>query len=642
MKRLALALFLAVVALPLLAQQPDERVLVVYDEQELADADRAQMFALLLETAPKSWWREITVDRPQTIRTVLDDYYDYWDNPLKSADKNPFKSTVDVLQTAIQRENGMAAERDELAAGTKLRIPPVPVAGERNVKPNVPVRTRIFDPSSFRYGFVPSLKNVGRATTRDVSLAKDHAFRAARLTVIEIPHWRDAAAYLRKHKIPLPQGVLVKRPTATAKLEFLDPNEDADCPPRVTALEGSPLVTVTKAELEKRRGKIDDVVLAAEAMPLWIVDWDVDVPGGHGNKVHAVVTGVLRDLGFEELLPHVHTFDLNPMHNGQELLRTLQAYRDFNEANDNFSAEAMSLAFRTAKQWIEKPEIDPNAPAQDIDEFVLQSVFWRFLYNAPSWANFSFRTLYPQGALLHASFMEQSRSFAAVAAGNDRDREVALGSYPQVGAAMHPQLVNVTYGRPDGYVLGSRHGARVPVLLVARGCGFAYENRIRPDERGSSFATPFVAATSWVKALTEGIDPEAMRDRLGDAVTLTPFVQPMVASHGIYDPALLFVAETQQPYAILRDGTMKALTPTRVAVEFRALAADAELDERKFTVSGKLTGKRIRVGECDDQPGARCVWVKEAGKVQVYRLETISFVTPVAGVDLSDVIELVF
>jgi hypothetical protein len=622
--------------------QEDNRVFVIYDEQEINDANRAHLYDLLLQTIPagEEWWRQVDVTEPTSLRWLLDHHYDYWDNKTKDRDGNPFKQTVDLLVRWIKKKNGLTSEN---VPKGKLWLPPVPVAGKRDESPKA-FPARLFNPKTRQYALLRRLDVIGQATTRDDDPVKQNDFRDAKLTFMEIPHALQAAEFIRANGLKLPTGVMVRRANAMAALSLEPPNDNIlpdDCAPRATALAGSPRLAMTTQELALRRQTLDKVLLAAEAMPLWIVDWDTEVPGGHGNKVHVIVQGILRDLGLPELIDHVHTFDLNPVNNEEGLRDTLEAYRGFYEGNENFKPATMDLALKGAKGWIDAKDVRKTADGksdgkQVIDEFVLQSVFWRFLFNEPSWVNFSFETRYPQGQILNALYMESSQSFATIAAGNERV-VVSAGTYPQAGAALYDKLVNVTYGRPDGWVLGALNGT-IPVHLSAPGCGFTYDG-IAASDRGSSFASPYVAVTSWVEALTNGLSPADMRARLLDAVQPTAFdAKNRVASGGTYDPTLLYRPATQQPHILMKDGTTRSIPGALLTLNAKKLDSTRTLVTQYETVTN-TTGARLRVLPCADDAAQQCVSIKEPGKdVDVKRF--VSLLVDDQPVDMANVVDV--
>lgn len=236
-----------------------------------------------------------------------------------------------------------------------------------------------------------------RATQRTNAIADvNHPFRAARLTVFEIPDWSAFSRKLDeaqvKHPADLPAGaVLVRGEQRLVPLELIEHCDAA-------VADSSPLVPLTE-ELAAFRAQLPER-LAKKPVPLTIVDWNIDVPGGHGRKVVSVVYSVLEQLGLCELKEHVRTFDLNPHNNPGELERTLTIYRNVYESKANLDDKTAPVIFETAKAWITKP--DPalktaDAQSVKINEYVLQAVLARFLYGQPTWVNMSFTPEVPAG-----------------------------------------------------------------------------------------------------------------------------------------------------------------------------------------------------------------------------------------------------
>src|SRR6185436_11479916 len=130
----------------------------------------------------------------------------------------------------------------------------------------------------------------------------------------------------------------------------------------------------------------------------------------------------------------------------------------------------------------------------------------------PKWVNMSFTLTYPQAQVLKAMYMDKSKAatFAFVAAGNKRNI-VTPGAFPQAGAMGYPNIVNVTYGRADGFVEGAvtrvQDDVGVPVHIVSLGC-------LKSKKCGSSYASPFVAVTAWLRHVFLETQPIQMRSAL--------------------------------------------------------------------------------------------------------------------------------
>src|SRR5512139_3769650 len=108
-----------------------DRAFLIYDEQEITDHDRWQLYEVIIASIDPARWREVTVPTAGTLHTVVDRYYDFWDRPKDDPRTTPFKETCDGLVQAIRNANaGKLVGNDNVRAGTRLRIPPLPVRGD--------------------------------------------------------------------------------------------------------------------------------------------------------------------------------------------------------------------------------------------------------------------------------------------------------------------------------------------------------------------------------------------------------------------------------------------------------------------------------------------------------------------------------
>jgi hypothetical protein len=80
----------------------------------------------------------------------------------------------------------------------------------------------------------------------------------------------------------------------------------------------------------------------------------------------------------------------------------------------------------------------------------------------------------------------------------------------------------------------------VRVSVAAPGCGFN-QGPIVPADSGSSFASPFVAASAWVSQLLDPVAATRMRDRLIMATVPFPQLDNPVESDGLFDPFFLIL-----------------------------------------------------------------------------------------------------
>jgi hypothetical protein len=166
----------------------------------------------------------------------------------------------------------------------------------------------------------------------------------------------------------------------------------------------------------------------------------------------------------------------------------------------------------------------------------------------------SFRVDSPALRLVQRAFVEQRRSLALVAAGNDPG-ELRPGWLPQESAGTYPTLVNVSFGSRAGLVWGPRSGTvdKTLVSLLAPGCGY---DSLGFSDRGTSFASPYVAAAVWVKHLVDQTPPLTMRRALLAAAQPVPGEAAGIEAGGFFDPARLLIES--RPHLVRRaDSTVE-------------------------------------------------------------------------------------
>jgi len=143
---------------------------------------------------------------------------------------------------------------------------------------------------------------------------------------------------------------------------------------------------------------------------------------------------------------------------------------------------------------------------------------------------------------------------------------------PQRGASLYPNFANITYGLRDGTVLGGTTSTMYNTLVTTMGpgCGFQYR-AIGPNDIGTSFTTPYVAAAAWIKSLVDNVAPLAMRKELVGATLPVPSPRAIdTEGGGIFDsPKLL----SQTPYLVNLDGVFQPIQMGTLLLEYRVPAA---------------------------------------------------------------------
>src|SRR3954451_11877155 len=80
------------------------RVVLIYDEQEISDHDRAALYDVIIAASSAEQWRTIKVAKACTIETVVDDYFDYWfaSKPNEDPSNKLYQDTCAVFAQAIR------------------------------------------------------------------------------------------------------------------------------------------------------------------------------------------------------------------------------------------------------------------------------------------------------------------------------------------------------------------------------------------------------------------------------------------------------------------------------------------------------------------------------------------------------------
>jgi hypothetical protein len=109
----------------------------------------------------------------------------------------------------------------------------------------------------------------------------------------------------------------------------------------------------------------------------------------------------------------------------------------------------------------------------------------------------------PATATLLEAFSADALSFAVAGVGNDA-KPITSGWTPQHATAMRSNFVTVTYGSDEGELraeFGPQSELGPRMVLLAPGCGVP-----GIAESGSSLASPFVAASSWLRLLLDEVE----------------------------------------------------------------------------------------------------------------------------------------
>jgi hypothetical protein len=159
-------------------------------------------------------------------------------------------------------------------------------------------------------------------------------------------------------------------------------------------------------------------------------------------------------------------------------------------------------------------------------------------------------------------------------------------------------------------------GKAIEVDLVAPGCGFERGNTIAATDRGSSFASPYVAVMAWIKAMADGVSPKAMKQVLRRATRPAPYEDRMVSTRGVFDPAMLFLPITQEPHMLLSDNTIVPLSKATLTLKYAAVDAGSSSENARtdtIPLGPQYTGGHVAVFRCStpNEADRYCLWRKD-------------------------------
>jgi hypothetical protein len=588
-------------------------VYLVFDEQHIPDGDRAELLLAIAHITPKSAWRSVRVPGPLTRVAVEQIIWKY-----VGLYRAKYPQTMKALVDLVWDSN---IEQHSSHGPSTVLIPPVPVVG--NLVYNYAPKMRTFEPLRQAYSLSSHLSTLKSGAPPDPRpVFQNDPRRGSNLTAIEVP---SSAELLKEiFKSPALRSILKGSVLATTRNGFAKAEVAAAkptaCNGPVDWLPTSPYRPLWENARPRNTDAAYNSLLAkAKAHPLYVVDWDTDT--GHGAKVIGAAGYILHSLGMDALVPSILPYELDPSKNGPTLKALVEAFRN-ERVVAGFNAAILALYTSNTIDWIDNPpKPDPNDPSNFVvPEFLLQSLLWKFFGDLSQqyWVNMSFWINNTSLDVTSPSFLIGSRSIGFLAAGND-PTELDLNTVPQSGASDYPDLINVTYGSGDGNVFGAYGGLSTKVTVVAPGCGMQF-GQISASDYGSSFASPYVAAATWLKSLLTDsfIDQDSVRQRLILASRPQPNQTRSIESGGNFDPALLLT--TPGPHYVTPQGSIVPLTSVNLIIGFD----DGSQQAIAFRSSTGVTAptRTLAIIQCAAGPASDyCIWFRSVGLPPTISLE---------------------
>lgn len=574
--------------------QSTQTIRIYLNDQKLEDSDGANLARLIVATQPREKWWRVTVDKAQSVSSIVNKYFHIFG---KEGSKGATPKTAQALTEAVRSANNLTS--DIVPAGTTIDLPPVPVRAHSFCE-EIDCAVREFDVDSKTYQRKSSIDSepIEVASGIDANtMAGSKQWRKARITELVLQVDSTAWKKIREAKGRLlPANGIITTADGFDTLHLLSapgPCETAD--QWLDTSPYKPLLLSLLSQLDKNA-----LTAKASAFPFVVIDWDTAAPG-HGSKVRSVVDFLLQQLSLHDSLKNsIETFDLNPSHSKNLLLKMLDDYSAYYTANENWGDLEASSVFAPAKKWIQKYQEPANvSQTQRVPSLVMQAVFYKYMMIRKAWVNLSFYVESSAFQTLENHYMTSSKSVGVFAAG-DTGQELSPVMMPQFWASHWPTLMNVTYGSRDGTIWGDYSSARFDnyVTAVAPGCGYQSFN-----DKGSSFASPYVAVALWIQSLIKG-PPDDLKSLAIVGSRLSPPLADGVESGGIFDPAFLLVAPGT--HYIDRNGQYQSLKEMTLDL---GVVTDGGTVNFHFTlpVSGPNRQTAIAPYNCGTEV---CVWLR--------------------------------
>lgn len=522
---------------------PPAKTFLAIRQNELSDSALSRLAKVLAQEVPRDQWARVAVLPGEGLEAVVDRVYNVyapsslWNIRTDSTRYLPI--TMRALKQLIDSTNQVGSR--PLAVGEQLFVPPFPV---RKGFAGMNTAVRFYDPNlqkAVLFEHDPSDRYVeARYSWHGFESSQEVAGFSA-VTAIALS--ASAARLLRD------LGSVVEFPRVAVDLHgagLVDP---------VDALRTSPYLALAKARLQS---KLSDMKLRARGRPLVVVDWNFG--NGHGKDVRKVISSLLAELNLGDLDRHVEVIDLLASR-GADLPPWIQnltwEYRSYLVERRLASAEEAGagtgdalVAWMEARDWSEDRQV--RSVAVSLLKSVLYSQLRRGAFLSLSWS-----VRHPEHHVLPAAYSSllDKGSFIVASAGNDRLSPLEGESSPQAEAAKSPRFVNVTTSDKMHTIRGTVSGnAPVDVSLMSLE---------ETEFARTSFSSPVVAVSAWLRHLADGTPPDSLRVLLSNASSLT--IDPAkVRSGGAFDPARLLAA--LGPHLLTPSGEIKSIASPVISI----------------------------------------------------------------------------
>lgn len=172
------------------ATEGDNTVLLIYDEQNIPDAERARICALLSRSVDETQWPEVQARKGENVWGVVDKFFEVF--------KKWYPSTTHTVVREIKKTNDLT--KLEFDEDTEIRVPPCPVRGyARFDYPGIQLRTyRSSSQGYYLTSMFSDLKFSDEAKIEPAFEMKDE--RAVKFTATELDLNRLSSEQIRRLK----------------------------------------------------------------------------------------------------------------------------------------------------------------------------------------------------------------------------------------------------------------------------------------------------------------------------------------------------------------------------------------------------------------------------------------------------------
>lgn len=512
------ATLLPLTALAQLKPEAAGKVLFTYDERKITDGQRAQLATILASDVSPDDWMTVPIRKDDALATIVDRYYDVY--AVKRDDKKysvPLPQTTRTLISLIQKNNSNAAK---LVEGDTLKIPPLPVRPQSGA--GVSKMLRAYDAKTTSYALVAPAGMSLRTAAGAKPVARKDPIRNVTQTVVALSADKLSNSTLN--------GTAQDPQLVNVTLLAAHP-----CVPADPLIVKSPYYAAARARTVAARAQLET---AAQQRHLALLDFDFGTD--HGAQVFSAASWLLEKFGVLSLSSSIDRVELSKDVTDRDLRTAFNGYQGYIQ-----QLKVDDTPLRLSAAWfVNNDRSRVSSTRYSLPAVMMSAAMWQKLSEG-RWVNMSWQLESPLSAepAQLKNLMASNGAFAVIAAGNDDAAEVRDDLFPQSAASQLPAFVNVTYGGSDGKLFGSStsntSGGKVDLLAI--GCGVTYGQLAAKDE-GSSYASPIVAAASWVKTLLDGTPAARMRKQLLHASLLVaPAASPYVVSGGIFDPSRLLM-----------------------------------------------------------------------------------------------------